>query len=340
MFKRIVAWIVISLIFQFGILMFLDKFFFTGFSGAYSNTDNTKSAVTVPVAPAEFEIPASARDIKVSYDGTHAAYINGGELVVVDVRKKKEVNRLSKDGYGISFYKWLSDRNRAVIIYKGSQLGGITFSIHSYDADSSKENEYEDISDMPENSEIADIQLSPLTNIIYFNIRINEKNTRLYRMNIMEHIKRVYPKVTNIKRMFECNLKDLLLYEDSARNIVYVQDGSESWSIPIRKKLALLGVDGEDRVYLGEMENGEIKAVYKGKLSLEPKYWEKIPLKDARKVDDFLLTPGGEVFFKSGEGSITRLSDGSNIKYKGEFVEVLNNYIVSLYNDNIELTVH
>lgn len=328
--RKIPAWIVISLIFQLGVLSYLN-FFFLGDSQAVS------SETEVVYSNVAYKMPEGALDIKASHDSTFAAYVHDGKLNFVNLKNKKRVYVMSLEGHTLSFYRWLPDRNRAIVIFKMLKDGITSFKVYSYDCDNNSEMEIQEITERVTNCEVQDVQLSTLTNIIYVVFKSGDSPI-LYRIDIMAEKRKVYPRITRFSNMKQCNLKDIILYEDSRTGKIYVQDGSEAWSLPLNGKFSLIGIDGDDNVYVAGVTSGKVSALQYGKLSVEPRKWKKIELGQSVDKGNLLIRRDGEVFVKEEDhGYLTRVSDGRKIVYDGEFIEMHEKFIVSVDKDRIRI---
>ena len=61
--------------------------------------------------------------------------------------------------------------------------------------------------------------------------------------------------------------EDKLVYEGLVYNSIYVTNNEEPISVKGVEKLTLIGADGDDNVYLGELKDKLISKIYYGKTS-------------------------------------------------------------------------
>lgn len=328
--RRIPAWISISLILQLGVLSYLN-FFFLGDSQAVS------SETEVVYSSMAYRLPEGASNIKVSHDSTFAAYVHDGKLNFVNLKSKKRVYAMSFEGYTFSFYRWLPDRNRAFVIFKMPKGDATSFKVYAYDCDSNSEMEIQEINEKVRDCEVQDVQLSTLTNMIYIVFKSGDLPI-LYRIDIMGDKRKVYPRISRFSNMKLCTLKDIILYEDPKSGRIYVQDGSEAWNLPLKGKLALMGIDGDDNIYVAEVTDNKVSNVQYGKLNVESRKWKKIELGRDADRENVLVGYDGEIFIKEEDyGYLTRVSDNMKIVYDGEFVEMHERFVVSVNKNQIRI---
>lgn len=342
-----IVWILISVVCQIGLMLYLEKYYFSDY-----NADDTEyaadptatgtgvSATKGEPVPAKANISGEAKDIRLSVDGKFAAYTERNEIVVMDMKSQKELTRLKQGDTNVNYYRWLPDRNRLLTLLREDDGKKADFTIYYYDADNGKEDSVSTIENIDSDAVVEDIELSTNTNMIYVKFRTSEKSTMLYKFNIMSKAFRVYPHVNNIINMAELKKRDVLLYEDSVKQVVYVQEGSESWTIPLKKKLKLIGIDSSDMIYLAEMDKDNVVATYKGKLSKSVKDWERTELKSKISFEQLILVPKGDLYIKSDDtNALERVSDDKKLEYQGTFIEMLDQYIVVLKDGNLDVKV-
>ncbi len=116
-FKRVAAWILVSLVLQSAVLLYLDKFYFVTESNFKTKKIETPTAKPQK-SDVQIKIPDSAKQVSISYDGKFAAYYEGDVLEVVNtVTGNKNQVSFDKDEK-VSFYKWLPDINSMIIAEK------------------------------------------------------------------------------------------------------------------------------------------------------------------------------------------------------------------------------
>ena len=105
----------ISLIIQIGGLFYLNNYFLTSDTTVKSQKVGD-SSTSNKTSVSKANVPSNATTINVSYDASYISYYLNDELYVVNTITGKSVNVSSSNGVKISFYKWLPDRNRMLIV--------------------------------------------------------------------------------------------------------------------------------------------------------------------------------------------------------------------------------
>jgi len=93
----------------------------------------------------------------------------------------KSVNVNSSDGVKISFYKWLPDRNRMLIVETKNR----NLSLSYYDVSQSQKSKVSDILMISSASTVKTIEASPLTNVIYIKVKNGYKYYSIYWVNVI-----------------------------------------------------------------------------------------------------------------------------------------------------------
>ena len=129
-FKRILLWASFSILLQLSGLFYINNYFLS------NNSDfKISKVVNNKKTNAEVYIPDGAQNINVSYDGRYIAYYEKDVLKVINTNtgdvKTIEFNK----GVKVSYYKWLSDRNRMLIAEKHTSSSGNSFELAYYDVD-------------------------------------------------------------------------------------------------------------------------------------------------------------------------------------------------------------
>lgn len=338
---RIYGWIIISVVFQLIIVAFFNFIYIPG-RGKIEVPNIKVEVENKPKVDVKFEIPKEASQIKVSFDGLYAGYLLGGKLEILDIQKKKNIKTISPAGEQLSYYRWLPDRNMIIYSLNSSISKAGHIQIISYNIESEEEKEFPEITNVDKNSEVTDIELSPLTNIVYALIKAGNSQARVYQFDIMNKIRAVIPmnSGTIIK---ETNYSDKLVYQDNKYKL-FVRDGIKSvtWAFPYKNKMTLLDIDNEDKIYVGELnKDSKVTKINFGKLTVEPdKAWTPISLKKPIEPSNIMVTRNGALFeIADSENAVYTIPDYRKLDYKGKFIEILDDYIVSVDDNELELTV-
>jgi hypothetical protein len=270
-------------------------------------------------------LPQGATSIRVSFDGKYVGYLSDGKLKVSCMDNGQEIP-ITKTKAKVSFLKWLPDRNLIIYAKTVTALTVNNLEIETMDLATGDERSYPTIKNMPANSEIIGIELSPLTNIVYLKIKMNAYEMDIYKCDIMDNIKYVMtaPLKTIIK---ELNFKDILIYQNNPDSIIQKSGNSKlSEKISLQKDGVLLGTDYEDSIYIGELDNEKnIKRIMVKKDN--KKTWTQIVLQKAYNPKDINITSKGDIICLNGE-SLYIANKDKTIKFNGICLDVLNDYVI------------
>ncbi|RXI46182.1 hypothetical protein DP130_11500 [Clostridium tetani] len=334
-FKKVFAWIILSLIVQSSMYFYIDKYYLT---------NNTKLKVTKvekknkdEKPDLEIKLPENAKNINMSFDGKYVAYYDGDVLKVSDTKIGGEREISFNEGTELSYYKWISDRNRMLIAEKHkNEDGGYGFKLAYYDVDKDDKEEIKDLTWGDESSVVEDIQESVLTNIIYVKVSRGGGNSRLYWINIMKEMKRVPTRVQMIGDIALIYHEDKLLYESTTYNKIYVTNKDGSIDIEGVEKPKLLGVDIDDNVYIGKKENDKISKVYYGNLETPTNQWRSVPFEQPIEEKDVHITKEGKVVINDNlNGIIKDVATGKETKYKGKFLQIYEGGVSSISENKL-----
>lgn len=285
------------------------------------------------------KVPSGAKNITVSYNGLFAAYLNDGQLTIIDVQKGKTVKTLEPAAGEFTYFRWLPDRDMLIYSTRTSTKDKGQVVVSTYEIDTSLERAYPNIKSLPEGSSVTDIELSPLTNIVYVLVKTGESKTRLYKFNIMDDLSFVMNGGAEML-IKETAYSDMLYYQNDS-NSVMSRNGKTGKASRLLQgsKYRLLCVDSDDKAYIGFLDkDGKVTEILSGKSDQDVKQWQKIVLNSPASPSDVFVTPAGPVFIADRKAGEILKPDGSAAgKFDGSLLEVLDDYIVSLNGNRLEL---
>ncbi|AAO35390.1 hypothetical protein DP149_12785 [Clostridium tetani] len=334
-FKKVFAWIILSLIVQSSMYFYIDKYYLTNNTKLKATKVEKKNNDEKP--DLEIKLPDNAKNINMSFDGKYAAYYDGDILKVLDTKTNEERDIAFDEGTDLSYYKWLSDRNRMLIAEKHkSENGGYRFKLSYYDVDKDTKEEFKDLTWGDEGSIVEDIQESTITNVMYVKVSRGGGNSRLYWINIMAEMKRVPTKVQMIGDIALIYHEDKLLYESMTYNKIYVTNKEGTIDIEGVEKPKLLGVDIDDNVYIGKKENDKISKVYYGNLETPTNQWRSVPFDQPIEEKDVHITKEGKVLINDNlNGIVKDVATGKETKYKGKFLQIYEGGVSSISENKL-----
>lgn len=341
--KRIIVWVLLSIVMQIAVLYYVDKYLFA--SGGVSATISTKKVVKEKEKKKNVNIfvPEEAKQVAVSYDGNYLSYYKEDELKLIDAYTGEESTVELEDKLSVSFYKWAPDRNIVLIAAKKQYNNSSKYVFYSYDAErglkekleTKEQNETAFVAS--KSSNIEDLQLSPLTNMIYIKASLEGGRSNIQSINIMKRISKVDTQSYFIGDIKILPNDDRIAYEDFMKSRVYVTGKSKAISIEDVDKLSLIGVDDNDNIYVGELEsdssNGasKVKNIYYGTIGQEYDEWKKVDLKEAVNKKDIYVSRDGKIYTNDNlKGIVTELSSNKETVYKGIFLQMYDGGISSI----------
>lgn len=335
--KRIVIWSMLSLALQMSGFYYINKYYLSDETHITVSklTKNTPTEKT-----AEVSVPQGAENISASYNGKYVAYYDSGVLKVVDM-STGEINNVEFDnGVEVSYFKWLSDRNRMLIAEKHKTSSGMSFELSYYDVDKDTKDSITELTWAGKNADVSDIEASPLTNMIFIKIALNDYQSSIYSLNIMGNKTKTTTVVSTIGNICIVPHVDKLYYEDSQNDRIYATGTKGKMVIGSSDKLALLSIDSSDNVYIGELaDDGTIKRIYYGQAGAATSTYGYMDLASPVMKEDICISTDGKVYLNdSFKGILTEFSTGKQYTYKGNFIQIYDGGIVSLSDNKVVKT--
>ena len=332
--KRISIWIIISISLQCLGLFYLDHYFLATDSEVI--TKKVDEEKVEAVKNIEITVPEDVENILVSYDAKYLSYYENEGLNIVNSKdasvKKIEVEEGSK----ISFYEWLPDRNRMLLVEKKSNDESSNLVLYYYDVAKNEKVKIKDLAWSDTKSEVKGIQVSTLTGVTY--VKVSNKNERssIYRIDRMGSMTRINTIPNFVSNIELIRHEDKLVYEGAVYNSIYVTDRNEPLSIKDVEKLTLIGSDDEDNVYLGQLKDNLVEKIYYGKTSEKTEVWKSLNLQTPSEKTDLFVSSVGKIYQNDAlRGVIKEINSGTQTNYQGKLLQLYTKGIVSLVNNKI-----
>ena len=330
--KRISIWIVFSLSMQCLVLFYIDHYFLATDSKVVTKKvveEKSEKSKNVDIT-----LPANVENILASYDAKYLCYYENEELKIANSKDGKTKNIEAEDGSKISFYKWLPDRNRMLLVEKKSDDESGNLVLYSYDVAKGEKAKVKDLAWTDTNAEVEDIQLSILTGFIYVKVSSSGEGSSIYRIERMKDMTKIKTIPKSVSNMALARHEDDLVYEGLVYNKMYSTSLDGPINIKGVEKLTLIGADDDDNVYLGELKDNLVCKIYYGKTSESTENWKVINLQKPSKKNDLFVTSLGKVYQNDAmKGVIKDISSGTETSYKGELLQLYTKGIVSLVNN-------
>lgn len=334
LFKRIIALSLITIIVFYSVLFYVNKYILSSdnikISSKHIETKKTKS-------PIDIYIPNFASSIKVSSDGSYVAYEQNNVLNIVDIQSG--TNTKVKLNQNLSFFNWLPDRNRILIVKSTVLKNKKTFKLDYYDADRAEEGNICDFSSTDKTTEINDVKVSTLTNSIFIKTENSSRKAQIYYMNIMKKLKKLRLKSKNIGSIEAIQHQSHMVYEDRLKSRIYITNSTAPLLLNKVKTIKLLGVDDSDNIYVGEIKDNEIIGIYSGTIDPKGISWVAHELSvPVNKSDIYITGLGGIYINNSIENNLYEINSKQTFGYKGELLQVIDGSIVSNNDGKLILT--
>lgn len=341
--KRILAWTMIPIILEIFAFFFVDNFYLndkTTFNA--KKIDSTKKTSN----KISFKIPDDAKDISASYNGNYVAYCVDGVINVVDTSNNKKKEIKLDDDAKLSAFKWWPNENIILIAEKYNDGDSSYLKFESYNAKrdeksalSNEKNKELKISLLDDKYDVSDIAMSTASNVTYIKISKEGARSRLYCINVMTNTEETKYPSCKLGKIFVENKQDRLIYEDNTSNRIR--------GIGLKSPIAtgengihyLLGIDGEDRIYIGNGENEKIKKIFVVNLKKTSEN-HKYSLSEATQKSNIHITRNGNIYVNDkSKNVVTEVSTGKTVEYKGTLVEIYDFGILSKNDGKIVNTL-
>lgn len=332
--KRISIWIVVSLSLQCLGLFYIDHYFLADDSKVV--TKKVEEEKPEQAKKIDIELPQNAEKVLVSYDAKFLSFYDEKELNIVNCKDGSVKSIEVDNGTAISFYKWLPDRNRMLIVEKKTNDESSDLTLYSYDVSKGEKVKVKDLTWSNSKSEIQDIQFSTSTGVIYVNVLNKNGKPGIYRIDRMGDMNKVDTIPTFVSKIASVRLEDKLVYEGLVYNSIFFTGDDKALSIAGVEKLTLIGTDHEDNVYVGELKNKRISKIYFGKISQKTEDWKVINLQDSSDKKDLFVCVDGKVYQNDTlKGVIKEVKSGTQTSYQGTLVQLYSKGLVSLVNNKV-----
>jgi hypothetical protein len=336
--KMVYKWILLSILIQCAGLAYINFIYLPG-RGAVKAT--IYEIETAAMKDRKFKLPEEASDIAVSFDGLYVAYRQSDKLIIADIDKRKTIRTLDPAGGVFTCFRWLPDREMLIysVMEPEGQRGQVLLS--TYDIIPELDRSYPVIKSLPKGSEIIDIELSPLTNIVYPIIKTEKTKVKVYKFDIMDNLK--YIMSMNESTVFkETMYTDNLIYQTSDGRI-RIRNGKTGKlsQIPVKGATVLLATDDDDFIYAAAAdENGKLTEIFYGKGGQKADEWQTLKPDQPIPVSDVYVTAGGAIFISDRQEKTAKAIKGiGTANYQGELLTVLDSYTVSVDGDKLLLEV-
>ncbi|OOM77671.1 dipeptidyl-peptidase IV [Clostridium sp. BL-8] len=330
MFKKIIAWAMLSIILQVGVLYFLNNVVFKQTSEFKSSMLDLKKDNTKDITGT---ISNTAENISVSYNGKYLSYKEGDTLYIEDAKTGKSNQVTTEDKGTIIYYDWLPERDILVIAEKVEKDKESKIQIITYDASSSSETLVKEVCSYQENMKVKKISASVFTGVYYVDIDKGGSKDVVYRIDRNNDMQQVSLKTYILGNIQVIPHVDRLIYADKIKGTFYVTSPNKQLNFNSNKKLTLLGIDRNDVVYMGELNGDKIASITYGKVDDDTSTWKKVTLDSVANAADVYFNNNSEILINDNlKGSVKNLTTGDEVEYEGKLIQIKEGFIATVDN--------
>ena len=330
--KKMMISIMVSFILQLCGFFYLNNSFLAS-NTAVKSQKVVDSSTSNKTLVSKANVPNNAKNINVSYDASYVSYYLSDVLYVVNTITGKSVNVGSSNGDIVSFYKWLPDRNRMLIVETKNR----NLSLSYYDVAKSEKSNVTELLMVSSTSKVKDIEAAPLPNVIYIKVANSASYDSIYWVNIMKSRKKIVTKTENIGKIKVVPHEDKMLYEDSNNDKIYATEVSDALSFSGSTKLCLIQIDNNDQIYIGDVDSSNnIDKIYIGTLKGN---WQTLKLDTPVSKTHLFVTVSGKAYINDNlKGLVREVRTLKETVYKGTFIQLYSDGIASLSDGNLVKT--
>lgn len=338
--KKLIIWTLIPVTLELAGFFYIDNFYLndeTNFNAKKVELSNKKNPNKINV-----KVSDSAKNIGISYNGDYISYYENGVINVIDTSNNKKKEIKFDDNGNFSSYKWLPDRDIMLVAEKYIDYDGSSYvKFQSYNAKkdektvlSNENNKQLKIPLSDSKYEVLDMTLSTATNVTYVEIGREGAKSRVYRINVMVQMEETKYVNCKLGKISATNKEDKLVYEDVTNNRIRVVGKKDPVATGENAVHYLLNTDDEDRIYIGNGENGKVRKIFVASLNKPRSQWKIISLKEAVDKKNIYVTRAGKIYINNPLNSkVTELETGKETNYTGTLVRIYDLGIISR-NDN------
>lgn len=345
-FKKIIMWTLIPITLELIGMLYVDQFYLND----ETSFNAKKIDITAKKGPNKINVKVSddVKDIGISYNGNYVSYYEDGMIKVVDTSNNKKKEIKIDDSAKISSYKWLPDRDIMLISEKYTNGNGSSYlKFESYNAKkdeksvlSNEKNKELKISLPDSKYEVLDIALSTATNVTYVKVGKEGARSRIYRINVMAQMEETKYLNCKLGKIAAANKEDKLIYEDITNNRIRVAGAKNPIATGENAQHYLLAADSEDKVYIGNGENGKVKKIFIASSKGTKGDLKSLTLPEQVNKNDIYITRNGKIYTDNpSEGVVTEVETGKQTKYTGNLVQIYNFGLISKNNNKITGTL-
>ncbi|WP_294156300.1 dipeptidyl-peptidase IV [uncultured Clostridium sp.] len=330
LYKKIIAWAILSIILQIGGLFILENFVFKHSSSFKSNKIDVEKENTKDI---NVSISSGADNVNISYNGKYLTYYENDTLYIEEIKTGTKTEVKTEDKGDILYYKWLSDRDRLIIAEKVVKDGDEVVQLVTYSPKDSSISYVTDICDYSDDMEVKKITESTFTSVYYVDIYKGGLKSIVYRIDINNDKSKVSLQASVLGNMQVIPHVDRLVYEDEINNKFYVTSPNKQLNFNSNKNLTLLGIDKNDVIYIGELNGEKIASIIYGKIDEDTSSWGTVTLEAVVNRNDIYFNNESEILINDNlKGAVKNLTTNDEVEYEGKLIAIKEDFIATTDN--------
>ncbi|MBW6411879.1 dipeptidyl-peptidase IV [Clostridium weizhouense] len=328
--KKIIVWIMLSLILQTTGLYILNNFVFITSSEFKSKKINVNKYTSDDI---KGNIPSGVNNINLSYDGKYITYLKEKTLNIEDTKTGNSNEFKTEDNEVVMCYTWLNNRNIIAIVEKVKKDEKEKLQLITYDVKNDSKTFVQDICNFKKNLEVENITTSVLTGVYYIHINKNRIQSTVYRIDRNNDLSQIDINAEVIGNIKVIPHEDRLVYQNKINNKIFATTPNKQLNFN-SNKLTLLDIDKNDMIYVGEIDGDNITSVLYGKLNEDILTWKKLNIDSTINKDQIFFNDENQILTNNNlEGSVKNLINGNKVEYNGKFIQIIKDFIVSVDGD-------
>lgn len=336
-FTKVIIWALLSIMMQVAVFVYLDRVLFVDAS-SFTIVNEDK---TVKNKDLDFNIPSTAKNIKASDSSKFISYYDNDRLYVFDTNTMETKEILTDSGRTILFSNWIADENILMIAERvKSNNYNDKVNILTYNVRNDYESEIKELCNYEEGIVIDNIVSSIKTNTHYVGVSRTGYNSKIYRIDINYYVKTIASKISSLGEMKAVQRNDVLLYEDSLNKNFYSYTNGVVNKLKLKDSanLTMIGVDSDNRVYMGELSNDKITKIKYGKYDTNEDTWTTITLEKPKDLSDIYLTKNEEILVNDNlTGTIKNITTNKSVNYEGKLLQITEKFVCSTDNNKLKI---
>ena len=234
----------------------------------------------VLLAPtASFEVSAAVGSqtsiegkVYYSHDRRYRALVKTDSVEIYSMPGSKLVRTVPLKGQQLSYFKWLEDRNLALMgLYTETSSEYNRIVLTQLNPVSEGQELATTIKNLPPESKITDVAYSTATNVIYMQVQVasNPDRYRIYRTDANQDITRIYINTSRVGSIGIISDQDSVIYDNLDDGTIIMRHGDGSWKLisPVVGQYRLIGVSAKNSIYIAKINaEGLAETVLQGGL--------------------------------------------------------------------------